>query len=145
MGLRAARVRGGAIVLELALQKLARLIQPAQAQEHARVGLGLPAEALGKLVQAQGLVGAALLFTWGLLKFSVRLAADALPVEYGTLVFDVTPDLAIFVYVLAISLLAGVLFGLAPAIESSRSALSPATRASTPSVRSRSPLSTSSM
>ena len=44
-----------------------------------------------------------------------------------------TPDLAIFAYVFAISLIAGMLFGLAPALESSRSALSSAVNASTAS------------
>lgn len=75
--------------------------------------------------------------TWALLKVSVALAALALPPEEGTLIFDVTPDLGIFVYVLAISLVAGILFGLAPAMESSRCALSSASRGSTSPVRSR--------
>ncbi len=68
---------------------------------------------------------------------AVTLAAEAFPAEYGTLIFDVTPNLEIFVYVLAISLAAGILFGLAPAIESSRSALSSAARGSTSPARSR--------
>ncbi len=79
----------------------------------------------------------ALLFTWTLLKVTLTLAAEALPAEAGSLIFDVTPDSEIFVYVFAISLLAGVLFGLAPALESSRSALSSAARGSTSPVRSR--------
>jgi predicted permease len=79
----------------------------------------------------------ALLFTSALLKASVALAAEAFPAEYGTLIFDVNPDLAIFGYVFAISLVSGVLFGLAPALESSRSALSSAARGSTSPARSR--------
>ncbi len=79
----------------------------------------------------------ALLFTWTFLKILVTLVANALPVEYGTLVFDVTPDLGIFAFVFAVSLLAGILSGLAPAMESSRSALSSAIRAGTSSIRSR--------
>jgi cell division protein FtsX len=75
----------------------------------------------------------ALLFTWALLKLSVTMAAEAIPAEYGSLVLHVTPDPEIFVYVLAISLIAGVLFGLAPALERSRSALSSAVNASTAS------------
>jgi predicted permease len=77
----------------------------------------------------------ALLFTWALLKVSVTAAAQSLPPEYGTVVLHVTPDLTIFAYVFAISLVAGILFGLAPALESSRSALSStinATAASSP-------------
>jgi macrolide transport system ATP-binding/permease protein len=79
----------------------------------------------------------ALLFTWALLKVLVMLASSALPVEFGTLVFDVTPDLAIFAYVFAVSLVAGMLSGLAPALESSRAALSSASRAGTAPVGSR--------
>jgi predicted permease len=76
-------------------------------------------------------------FTWALLRIGVTLAADAFPAQNGTLIFDVTPDLEIFLYVFAISLAAGVLFGLAPAIESSNSALSSSTRGGTLSFRSR--------
>ncbi len=79
----------------------------------------------------------ALLLTWAFLKVSVTLAADAVPAEMGTLIFDVTPDLQVFLYVFAISLVAGILFGLAPAMESSRSALSSSVRSSTSPVRSR--------
>jgi predicted permease len=67
--------------------------------------------------------GVALLFSWALLKVLVVMAAEAIPPEYGSLVLHVTPDVGIFAYVFAISLLAGVLFGLAPALESTRSAL----------------------
>ncbi len=72
----------------------------------------------------------ALLFTWALLKVSVTMAAEAIPAQYGSLVLHVTPDPEIFAYVFAISLIAGVLLGLAPALESSRSALSSAVNAS---------------
>ncbi len=78
----------------------------------------------------------ALPFTWSLLKFAVILAGEAFPAEYGTLIFDVTPDFEIFAYVLAISLVSGILFGLAPAMESSRS-LSSSARGSTSPARSR--------
>ena len=114
-----------------------------QNELHTRLSLGASRlRVIRQLLTESALLGllagaAALLFTWGLLKVLVTLAAEALPIEYGTLVFDVTPDLGIFIYVLAISLLAGVLFGLAPALESSRSALSPATRASTAPTRTR--------
>ncbi len=67
--------------------------------------------------------GVALLFTWALLKALVVVAAQAIPPEYGSLVLLVTPDVDIFAYVFTISLLSSVLFGLAPALESSRSAL----------------------
>lgn len=80
----------------------------------------------------------ALPLTWTLLHVAVIKAAEALPAEYGTLVINVNPDLEIFAYVLAISAFAGILFGLAPAIESSGSALVSTIRgAGTSSVRSR--------
>jgi putative ABC transport system permease protein len=72
----------------------------------------------------------ALLFTWALLRASVTMIVEAVPAEWGTFVLHVTPDLGIFAYVFAISLVAGILFGLAPALESSRSALSSAINAS---------------
>jgi predicted permease len=77
------------------------------------------------------------LFTGVSLKIGVTFAAEAFPAEFGTLIFDVTPNLEIFAYVLAMSLAAGILFGLAPAMESSRSALSTAARGSTAPARSR--------
>lgn len=77
----------------------------------------------------------ALVFSWALLQIAVTLVAQGLPASEGALVFDVAPDLEIFVYVLGVSLVAGILFGLAPAIESSRPAAEG--RASTSSVRSR--------
>ena len=81
--------------------------------------------------------GVALLFTWALLRMAVILLAEALPAGQGTLIFNVTPDVAIFTYVFLISLIAGLLFGLAPALESSRSALSLGERSSTSPVQNR--------
>lgn len=77
----------------------------------------------------------ALAFSWILTKGLAHLAAQAFPAQYGTLIFHVTPDLGILAYVLGVSLAAGVLFGLAPALESSRSALK--ANAGTSPVRSR--------
>jgi predicted permease len=81
----------------------------------------------------------ALLFSWAFLQVVVVLIADAFPAEYGTFIFHVTPDLGIFAYVFCLSLVAGILFGLAPALESSGAALSSAWKASsgTAKVRSR--------
>ena len=81
----------------------------------------------------------AFLFSLILMKALVVVAAGAFPVSYGAVVFHVTPDLGILVYVFVISLVAGMLFGLAPALESSRSALSSALKAnlSTSPLRSR--------
>jgi putative ABC transport system permease protein len=67
--------------------------------------------------------GVALLFSWILMKGVVIMAAQIFPSKYGTLILHVTPDLGVLAYVLVISVIAGILFGLAPALESSRSAL----------------------
>lgn len=72
--------------------------------------------------------------TWALLRFCATLATGALPPSFGTLIFDVTPDLRIFLYNFAVSLLAGFLFGVSPAMEFSRPS---AARGTTSAVRSR--------
>lgn len=77
--------------------------------------------------------GVALIMTTILLRTLVALAAEAVPVEFGTLVFEVTPDGRIFAYVTAVSLIAGIFFGLTPAMESSRAALISNARGSTES------------
>ncbi len=61
--------------------------------------------------------------TWAILKTGATLFMQAFPVETGTIVLRVTPDFQVFGYVLAISVFTGLLFGLAPALETSRSAL----------------------
>jgi len=81
--------------------------------------------------------GLALLFTWMFLRASVTLIADALPIEFGTFVLNVAPDFGIFIYVSAISAIAGLLSGLTPAMESSRSALAAQTKGGTSPARSR--------
>jgi predicted permease len=79
----------------------------------------------------------ALLFSSALLKAGVKAFSDAMPVEFGGFVFDVSPDRAVFAYALLISLIAGILSGLTPAIQSPQSALTSNTRAGTASVRGR--------
>ena len=75
--------------------------------------------------------------TWALLRFSATLAASRLTPGFVTLVFDVTPDLQIFLYTFGVSLFAGFLFGVAPAMEGSRAALPSAARGTTSAVHSR--------
>ncbi len=82
-----------------------------------------------------GIVG--LLFAWAFLRVLLVLAAQVQPAEFSMLVFQVTPNLGIFAYVLAVSLVAAILFGLAPAVESSRAVLSSAGRGNTSPVRAR--------
>jgi predicted permease len=99
---------------------------------------------IGQLLTESALLGllagvVALLFTWGFTRLLAVKFAEAAPAGAGALVFHVTPGLGVLVYVLAISLAAGGLFGLLPALESSRSALISAFKgkAGTPTVRSR--------
>jgi predicted permease len=77
--------------------------------------------------------------TWAILKAGAIMFTEAFPIEVGTIVLHVSPDLEVFAYVLAISVFAGLLFGLAPALEISRSALFSAIKgnvgSSTPSSR----------
>ncbi len=88
-----------------------------------------------------GLIAGALAFllSWALLQQAVVLIADAFPDQYGTFIFHVTPDPKIFAFVFFISVFAGILFGLAPAWESSHSAVSSAVKAnaSTSPIRGR--------
>jgi predicted permease len=81
----------------------------------------------------------ALLCSWAMMKILVTFIAEGFPAEYGTMILSVTPDLEIFSCVFGLSLAAGVLFGLAPALESSGAALSRALKANkgTPSARGR--------
>jgi len=95
-----------------------------------------------QLISESALIGAlaggvALLVTWAILKGAVAMMANAVPGEYGGLVFDITPDLEIFGFVSVVSLVAGMLSGFAPAIESSKSGLTLSTRGGTAPARSR--------
>jgi len=53
-------------------------------------------------------------------RFLVVQAAAAMPVGWGTFSLHVRPDVGIFLYVFVLSVAASLLFGLAPALESSR-------------------------
>jgi predicted permease len=102
-----------------------------------RLSLGASrARVLRQLVTESALLGltagaGALPATWLLLRWLARLAADAMPPEYGTLVFRVSPDPALFAFVCGVSLAAGVAFGLAPAIVSSGASLVTSSRVDT--------------
>jgi len=91
----------------------------------------------GLLSMVAGVV--ALLCSWAMMKILVTFIAEGFPAEYGTVILSVTPDLKIFSCAFGLSLAAGVLFGLAPTLESSAAALSTALKANkgTPSSRGR--------
>ncbi len=70
--------------------------------------------------------GTSLLMTWLALRLLMVGIAASLPLEWGSLALHVEPDLHVFTYVFVLSLFASVLFGLAPALQSSRPSLSSA-------------------
>ena len=67
--------------------------------------------------------GVSLLMTWGILHVTVVEISATLPAEWGAFALHVAPDMQIFAYVFVISLVAGVLYGLTPALESSKADL----------------------
>jgi predicted permease len=67
-----------------------------------------------------------LFLTWWILRLLVVEISATLPAEWGAFAMHVAPDIGVFGYVFAVSLLAGLLFGLAPALESSKPSLSSA-------------------
>jgi predicted permease len=77
---------------------------------------------------------AALPVTWAMMRLAVTKAVEQLPPEFA-LVVNVTPDLSVFGYVLVLSLAAGLLFGLPPALTNTHSTLFAATRSTGASLR----------
>jgi predicted permease len=69
----------------------------------------------------------ALPVTWAMMRVAVTKAVEQLPQEY-TFILNVTPDISVLTYVVVLSVAAGLLFGLAPALTNTRSALFSITR-----------------
>jgi predicted permease len=118
------------MVLLIACANLAslQLARSAARQKEMGVRLSLGAKR-GRLVRQLltesallGLIsgGVSLLMTWCVLHLLVVEISATLPAEWGAFALHVTPDMQIFCFVFAISLLAGVIFGLVPALESSK-------------------------
>ncbi|HEY3742783.1 MAG TPA: ADOP family duplicated permease [Bryobacteraceae bacterium] len=136
-----------AMVLVVACANVASLqLARARARENelrTRMSLGASRlRVIRQLITESALVGilaggVALLLTWTILKFAVVAMSNAIPGQYGGLIFDVTPDLEIFGFVSAASLFAGMLSGFVPAMESSRSRLAFSTAGGTAPARSR--------
>ena len=118
------------MVLLIACANLAglQLARSAARQKEMGVRLSLGAKRgrlIRQLLTESALLGliagtVSLLMTWGVLHLLVVQISATLPAEWGALALHVTPDMQIFGFVFAISLLAGVVFGLVPALESSK-------------------------
>ena len=119
-----------AMVLVIACANVASLQLARAATRHQELGMRYALGAgrwrlVRQLLTESALMGVAagcvaLPLTWALMHVAFIKAAEVLPVE---VVLDARPDLGIFLYVLGISLAAGVAFGLAPAISTSRAGL----------------------
>ena len=118
------------MVLLIACANLAslQLARSAARQKEMGVRLSLGAKR-GRLIRQLltesallGLIAGAvsLLTTWWVLHLLVVEISATLPAEWGAVALHVAPDMQIFAFVFAISLLAGIVFGLVPALESSR-------------------------
>jgi len=64
--------------------------------------------------------GIGLLLTWCALRFLLSAISDSLPTEWGAIALQVNPDLHIFAYTVTVSVVAGILFGLAPSLHASK-------------------------
>jgi len=70
--------------------------------------------------------GIGLLFAWWSLRFLVVQVVASMPTYWGTMAFHLTPDHRVFAYLLLLSVVAIVAFGLAPALAASRADVTPA-------------------
>ncbi len=138
---------GAAMVLAVAAANAGSL-QLAQARSRetelrTRLSLGATrSRIIRQLLTENALIGIfagilAIFFSWAFLKFAVRAYVESVPVEFFEFVWDVNPSFTIFSYVSLISLIAGILAGLTPALHSPNSALSSSERSSTASFRGR--------
>jgi len=121
------------MILVIACANLASLQLARSAARQSEIGIRISLGAsrsrlIRQLLTESALLGIAagavsmVITYWVLRLFIVEIAA-ALPAEWGAFALRVSPDMQIFGYVFAISLLAGVLFGLLPALESSKANL----------------------
>jgi macrolide transport system ATP-binding/permease protein len=122
---------GVALLLLIACANVAGLLlarSAARLREIAvRVSLGasrtrLLQQLLTESITIAVLAGAlGLIMAWWLLRLVIYEISSSLPSYWGTITLQITPDLRIFSYTLGIALIAGVAFGLTPALQSLRS------------------------
>ena len=59
-----------------------------------------------------------LVLAWWMLRLVILEISSSLPSYWGTIVLQITPDVRVFTYTLVVALIAGVAFGLTPALQS---------------------------
>ena len=124
------------LVLLIACANVASLQLARSAARQREIGVRLSIGAsrgriIRQLLTESALLGllagvASMMMAWGALRVLMNEVAATLPIEWGNVALHVEPDGHVFVYVFAISLIAGILFGLAPAVEASHPELSSA-------------------
>ena len=125
-----------ALVLLIACANVANLQLARSAARQREIGVRLSLGAgrgriIRQLLIESVLLGAlaglcSLLMAWWSLRILMAEVAASLPVEWGTAALHMQPDTLVFAFVCALSVIAGVVFGLAPALEASRPDLSSA-------------------
>src|SRR5580704_15375806 len=124
------------MVLLIACANLASLQLARAAARQSEMGIRLSlgasrARLIRQLLTESALLGllagiVSLCLTWWILRLLVVEISATLPAEWGAFAMHVAPDMQVFGYVFAVALLAGLLFGLAPALQSSKPSLSSA-------------------
>jgi predicted permease len=125
-----------ALVLLIACANVASLQLARSAARQREIGIRLSVGAgrgrvIQQLLTESAVLGvlsgaASMLAAWWALHLLMIEISTSLPTEWGNIALHVQPDGYVFLYVFSVSLVAGVLFGLAPALESSRPDLSSA-------------------
>src|SRR5579863_267528 len=118
------------LVLLIACANLASLQLARSAARRSEIGVRLSLGAsrgrlIRQLLTESALLGlfagvVSIVLTYWILRFFIVEISATLPAEWGAFALRVAPDMQIFGYVFAISILAGLLFGLMPALESSK-------------------------
>jgi predicted permease len=118
-----------ALVLVIASANIANLVLTRAAARRkettVRIALGasrmrlarqLLAESL--LISVAGGIAGLLISSW-VLRLLYPIGVSLLPYQWATVVLDLTPDVRVFAYTLALALTAGAMFGLAPLLQTS--------------------------